>query len=97
MARDPGEHFIFGLAAALSTRVGRDAAYRMVEAASARAIERGVSLHETASGDPEIRGALGPADLAASFDPLTYLGASDTLIDRALARFHAVAHAEGAG
>jgi 3-carboxy-cis,cis-muconate cycloisomerase len=85
------------LTAALSARVGRDAAYRMVEAASARAIERGVSLREAASGDPGIRDALGPADLAAAFDPLAYLGASDAFIDRALKHFRAVAHTDGAG
>jgi len=85
------------LTAALATRVGRDTAYRMVESASARAIESGLTLRETAADDPEIREALGPADLAAAFDPLAYLGAADVFIDRALARFRAAASAQGAG
>jgi len=69
----------------------------MVESASARAIESGLTLRETAADDPEIREALGPADLAAAFDPLAYLGAADVFIDRALARFRAAASAQGAG
>jgi len=85
------------LTTVLATRVGRDVAYRMVEAASARAIESGLTLRETAADDPEIRDALSPADLVTAFDPLAYLGSADAFIDRALARFRAVANVQDAG
>ena len=85
------------LTAALTARVGRDVAYRMVEAACARAMESGLTLRETAVDDPEIRDALSPADLAAAFDPLAYLGSADAFIDRVLLRFRAVANAQDAG
>ena len=85
------------LTAALTARVGRDVAYRMVETACARAMESGLTLRETAVDDPEIRDALSPADLAAAFDPLAYLGSADAFIDRVLLRFRAVANAQDAG
>jgi len=85
------------LTAVLATRVGRDVAYRMVEAAAARAVESGLPLREAAADDPEIRDALSAADLAAAFDPAAYLGSADAFIDRALLRFRAVANAQDAG
>ncbi len=73
------------LASALAEHLGRARAQELVGAAAKRAIADEVSLADAASATPEIAAALGPDAIAAALDPGRYLGATDELIDRALA------------
>jgi 3-carboxy-cis,cis-muconate cycloisomerase len=73
------------LAAALGEAVGRARAQELVGEAAKRAMAQGRSLSEAAAATPEIVDALGADGIAAALDPAGYLGATDELIDRALA------------
>jgi 3-carboxy-cis,cis-muconate cycloisomerase len=76
------------LAAALGRELGRAEAQRLVTEASRRAAAEARSLAEVAAEAPEIVAALGTEGILASLDPAAYLGATDELIDRALAAHH---------
>ena len=76
------------LAAALGKELGRSEAQRLVTEASNRAAAEGRRLAEVAAEAPEIVAALGTDGILAALDPASYLGATDELIDRALAAHH---------
>ena len=69
---------------ALSTRVDRITARKLVDAAVATAVQSGRSFAEVLQQDRAITAALGLGELADALDPARYLGASGPLIDRAL-------------
>ncbi|HVW45623.1 MAG TPA: 3-carboxy-cis,cis-muconate cycloisomerase [Solirubrobacterales bacterium] len=73
------------LAGALGESLGRARAQELVGAAARRALAAGESLAAAAAATPEIVAELGADGIAAALDPAGYLGASDELIDRALA------------
>jgi 3-carboxy-cis,cis-muconate cycloisomerase len=77
------------LASALGAELGRARAQELVGAAAQRAGDEGTSLAAAASATPEILDALGADGIAAALDPAGYLGATDELIDRALAAHRA--------
>jgi 3-carboxy-cis,cis-muconate cycloisomerase len=96
LARGGGLIMAEALTMALAPQLGREAAYALVRATCARAVESGVDLHTAAQGDERIRAVL-PADvLARALDPAAYLGSSDAWIDRALADFRALQTEAGA-
>jgi 3-carboxy-cis,cis-muconate cycloisomerase len=70
------------LAFLLAERMGRRAARDLVAAAGARATSSGRTFRDELSSDPAVE--LSPEELDQAFDPTTYLGASETFIDRAL-------------
>jgi 3-carboxy-cis,cis-muconate cycloisomerase len=72
---------------ALATRLGRQDAYRLVQAACQRALGSGIDLRQAALEDDEIRVALPPEAIAQALEPVRYLGSTDTFIRRALGRF----------
>lgn len=78
------------LTTALARRVGRPAAYRLVQAAVARAREDGTTLREAALAEEQIRAALTEDEIDRALDPAGYLGSADVFIDRALARYREV-------
>jgi 3-carboxy-cis,cis-muconate cycloisomerase len=67
---------------ALSDRLGRHEAHRLVGTAARRADADGRSLRDELAGTP----GLDDIDLDELLDPARYLGSADALIDRALAR-----------
>jgi len=69
---------------AMSKRVDRVTARKLVDAAVATAAEGGRPFTEVLLRDQTIAAHLGPAELAEALDPARYLGASEPLIDRAL-------------
>jgi len=78
------------LTALLAPELGRLNAHDLVRRAGARVTAEGMPLREAIWEDPEAREALkrggkGMSDVAETLDPAAYLGATDTLIDRALA------------
>jgi 3-carboxy-cis,cis-muconate cycloisomerase len=77
------------LASALGEKVGRARAQKLAGAAARRAGAEGRSLAEAAAASEEIVAALGADGIAAALDPAGYLGATDVLIDRALAAHRA--------
>jgi len=72
-------------AMALAARVGRPQAHEMVERASRRSSETGRPLRDVLAEDPAVAQHLPARDLAAVFDPRSYLGQSAAFVDRVLA------------
>jgi len=72
-------------AMALAARVGRPQAHEMVERASRRSSETGRPLSEVLAEDPAVAQHMPARDLAAVFDPRSYLGQSAAFVDRVLA------------
>jgi 3-carboxy-cis,cis-muconate cycloisomerase len=70
---------------ALGAKIGRQAAHKLLERASKRALAEGRHLKEALAAEPEVTAQLTPADLDRLLDPLHYTGVANQLIDRALA------------
>jgi 3-carboxy-cis,cis-muconate cycloisomerase len=70
---------------ALSPALGRSRAQALVRAAAAQGAEPGRDLADVLAENPEVVSALGAEDLRRALDPEHYLGATDELIERALA------------
>jgi 3-carboxy-cis,cis-muconate cycloisomerase len=75
------------VATALSGALGRTEAQRVVE----RAARDGRPFREALLEQPEVADALGPDGVDRALDPARYLGATEALIDRALAAHRASA------
>jgi 3-carboxy-cis,cis-muconate cycloisomerase len=75
------------IALALAEKVGRAEAKRIVEATSKRTILDKRHLRETLRTDPAVAAHLDEGAIATLFDPETYLGATDAIIDAILARY----------
>lgn len=73
------------LASALGEKLGRAKAQELVGEASKRAAAEQLPLFQIATETPAIVDPLGRDDITAALDPVAYLGATDTLITRALA------------
>jgi len=71
---------------ALAEKIGRDAAHRSVQAASAIALSEHRPLSEILQRDPAVRDAIDVATIARLSDPGTYVGEASDVIDRVLAR-----------
>jgi len=78
------------LTMALARRVGRPAAYRLVQAAVARVREDGTTLRDAALADEQIRAVLSEDEIDQALDPAGYIGSADVFIDRALVRYREV-------
>jgi 3-carboxy-cis,cis-muconate cycloisomerase len=77
------------VAMAIAAQAGRPEAKRMVEAASRRAIDAGVSLREALLADPEVTARLSAEEIDRALDPAGYIGSAELFVDRALARYRA--------
>lgn len=69
---------------ALAAKLGRGEAHHLLEEASRLCVASGRHLREVLADHQAVAGALEPAELDALFDPATYRGASDAIIDRIL-------------
>lgn len=74
---------------ALAASLGREQAHHVLEQASRACVAQSRHLRDVLADDATIAAALTPADLDMLFDPATYRGASDAIIDRILARYEA--------
>ena len=72
---------------ALAERVGRSAAYTLVEQATRRATNDGVSLADALAADPAVSRHLTRAEIDRRLMPDTYLGASRVFVERVLERW----------
>jgi 3-carboxy-cis,cis-muconate cycloisomerase len=75
------------VAAVLTLELGKTAAKDVVARVAGLARADGRPFGELLLAAPELAGRFDLAELAALLDPTGYLGAADTLVDRALARF----------
>lgn len=73
------------VSSALAPKLGRQAAHELVEAACVRAVEQGTSLRDVLEQDTKLAAHLSAAELNRLFDPQSYLGVAEQLVDRALA------------
>lgn len=71
---------------ALGKAMGRLVAHERVEQACRTALSQGRHLHDVLAEDAEIVQRLGREGLARLFEPLGYVGAAGTFVDRVLAR-----------
>ena len=69
----------------LGSRVGRDVAHRMVEAAAAKSVKEGKTLASILTGDPEAKENLSPDELKQLEIPEEYLGSAEVFRERLLA------------
>ena len=90
LTRSGGVVMSEALAMALAPHVGRPEAQRIVREAAERAVAAGSTLRDSALAHDGIRAVLSPAAVERVLDPTTYLGATDALIDRALAAYRAL-------
>lgn len=70
---------------ALAGAIGRGEAHHLLEDASRECVASGRHLRDVLAGNPALAGKLGLEDLDKLFDPSTYRGATDAIIDRILA------------
>lgn len=70
---------------ALSDRLGKQTAHELVYAASMQGQTAGTTLEAALLGDPRVRAALHPEELASLLDPTTYVGDAPAIVERALA------------
>lgn len=76
---------------ALAPHMGRLEAHETVSAASARALSGGRPLRDELLADPVVREHLAEAEVDRVLDPAGYLGASEALVERALALYREAA------
>ncbi len=69
---------------ALAEKIGKSAAHHLLEAASRKAVTGKRHLREVLTDDPEITSHLSAERLETLFEPMSYQGASQALIDRLL-------------
>lgn len=79
---------------ALAGMIGRSEAHHLLEEASRTCVASGRHLKDVLADNEALAGKLSPEQLDALFDPTTYRGASDAIIDRVLARSEQQAPAE---
>jgi 3-carboxy-cis,cis-muconate cycloisomerase len=81
----------------LSEHVGREAAHALVRAASERVVAGEGSLGEVLLADEDVRQYLTREEIEEAMDPVTYLGAAQAFIDRALVSAEHIAGASSIG
>lgn len=69
---------------ALAGAIGRGEAHHLLEEASKACIASGRHLKDVLAESPVLAGRLAPAEVDRLFDPVTYRGATDAIIDRIL-------------
>jgi 3-carboxy-cis,cis-muconate cycloisomerase len=74
---------------ALAEKIGKSDAHHLVEAASKKAVAEKRDLQDVLAEDAKVAGHLDRNRLAALFEPMSYQGASQALIDRLLASLDA--------
>lgn len=72
---------------ALAGAIGRGEAHHLLEEASRECVASGRHLRDVLAGNPALAGKLGSDELDRLFDPATYRGATDAIIDRVLALY----------
>jgi 3-carboxy-cis,cis-muconate cycloisomerase len=70
---------------ALAEKTGKSEAHSIVEAASRKAIESKQHLRDILGKDPRVTAHLSADKLKSLFEPMSYQGVSQSLIDRLLA------------
>ena len=76
-----------GLVAALAPHLGRRDAMALVERVCQRVTTEGMSLHEAATAEPQVREYLHPDQIASALDPARFQGSTRAFIDRVLQRW----------
>lgn len=72
---------------ALASTIGRGEAHHLLEEASRECVASGRHLRDVLAEKPILAGKLDSAELDRLFDPATYRGATDAIIDRILALY----------
>lgn len=70
---------------ALAKKIGKSEAHKIIEAASRKSVETRQHLRDVLAKDSHVTSHIAPDKLSALFEPMSYHGVSQTLIDRLLA------------
>jgi 3-carboxy-cis,cis-muconate cycloisomerase len=74
--------------AALSAKIGKEEANRIVEEISIKALANKCDLQDLLAQDERVRPHLSVGELAKLFEPMAYQGAAQTFIDRIVGALH---------
>ncbi len=83
------------LTMALSSHMGRPAAYRIVQALCQQATTSGIHLRQAAMQNTQVRASLSPEEIEHALDPGRYLGSTNIFIDRALEAYYELKSLQG--
>ncbi|GAC1435289.1 MAG: 3-carboxy-cis,cis-muconate cycloisomerase [Ktedonobacteraceae bacterium] len=83
------------LTMALAPHLGRPEAQRLVQTICERATISGVTLRQVALAETQVHSTLSVEEIDHALDPSSYLGSTDTCIDRALAGYREVLSLRG--
>ncbi len=83
------------LTMALARHVGKSEAHTLVQAMCAQAVKSGTQLREVAMAETRVHGVLSSEEVDSALDPASYLGSTNTFIDRALASYSEVQSSRG--
>lgn len=75
------------VAMAMAGKIGRAEAHHLIETASRKTVESGQHLRDILGSDATVKKHLTATELQALFDPATYRGAADSIIDRSLGHY----------
>jgi 3-carboxy-cis,cis-muconate cycloisomerase len=70
---------------ALAEKLGKSEAHHLIEAASKKAVTEQKHLRDVLTADPRVSAQLAADRIEQLFEPMSYQGASQALIDRLLA------------
>ena len=76
------------LTMALAPHLGRPEAQHLVQALCERAAKSDLTLGQVVLAEPQVRAILSTEEVDHALDPSSYLGSTNTFIDRALAEYH---------
>ncbi len=83
------------LTMALAQHMGKSDAQSIVQAMCAQAVKSGSSLRQVAEAEARVRDVLSTEEIDSALDPASYLGSTDTFIDRSLASYREVQPSRG--
>ncbi len=72
---------------ALAKHIGRSEAHELIERASKQAIAENKHFREILKQNQEVRSHLSSEEIDRLFEPLTYIGVAEQLVDRAIAAY----------
>lgn len=85
--KTPGLVFAEAVMITLAKPVGRSNAHELLEEASSQAIAQKKHLRDVLKEHPKVTSYVSPEEIDRLFEPLSYSGVADSLIDRALAAY----------
>ena len=78
------------LTMSLAPHLGKPEAQHLVQALCERVAKPDMTLHQVALAEPQVQAILSKKEIDYALDPGSYLGSTNTFIDRTLAAYHEI-------